>query len=150
MASRVARCSPQRLRRHRQDVPGDLVVAAVVADSRHLAEDAAERVEVDYEPLPYILDPEKSILPGAPLVHPEHGSNVLYRRKFVWGPVEEDFARAAHRLSFCVRWGRSATVPIETFGVAAQWEPVQQLLDVWASIQMPKFPDQTARALRLP
>lgn len=125
-------------------------VAAVVADSRHLAEDAAERVEVDYEPIPYILDAEKSIEPGAPLVHPEHGSNVLYRRKFVWGPVEEDFARAAHRLSFRVRWGRSATVPIETFGVAAQWDPAQQLLDVWASIQMPKFPDQTARALRLP
>jgi 2-furoyl-CoA dehydrogenase large subunit len=49
-----------------------------------------------------------------------------------------------------VRWGRSATVPIETFGIAAQWDPGTQLLDVWASIQMPKYPDQLARALRLP
>ena len=125
-------------------------VVAVVADSRALAEDAAERIEIDYEPTPYILDPEKAILPGAVLVHPEHGSNVLYRRKFVWGPVEADFARAKHTLSFRVHWGRSATVPIETFGVAAQWDPGSQLLDIWASIQMPKFPDQAARALRLP
>jgi len=125
-------------------------VAAVVADTRALAEDAAEKVEVDYEPSEYVLDPEQAAEPGAPLVHPLHGSNVLYRRKFVWGPVEEDFARAEHRLALRVRWGRSATVPIETFGVAAQWDPGQQLLDVWASIQMPKYPDQTARALRLP
>jgi len=125
-------------------------VVAVVADSRALAEDAAEKVEIDYEPTPYVLDPEKALLPDAVLVHPDHGSNVLYRRTFTWGPVEEDFARSQHQLSFRVRWGRSATVPIETFGVAAQWDPGRQLLDVWASIQMPKFPDQTARALRLP
>ena len=125
-------------------------VAAVVADSRALAEDAAEMVEVDYQPTVHVIDPEQALLPGAPLVHPEHGSNVLYRRKFVWGPVEDDFARSAHQLSFRARWGRSATVPIETFGVAAQWDPGRQLLDVWASIQMPKFPDLAARALRLP
>jgi len=125
-------------------------VAAVVADSRALAEDAAEKIEVDYEPTAYVLDPEKSIQPDAPLVHPAHGSNVLYRRKFVWGPVEEDFARAEQKLALRVRWSRSATVPIETFGVAAHWDPNQKLLDVWASIQMPKYPDQTARALRLP
>lgn len=125
-------------------------VVAVVADTRALAEDAAEKIEIDYEPTPYVLDPEKAILPDAVLVHPEHGSNVLYRRKFVWGPVEEDFKRSHHQLSFNARWGRSATVPIETFGVAAQWHPGTQLLDIWASIQMPKFPDQAARALRLP
>ncbi len=125
-------------------------VVAVVADSRALAEDAAEKVEIDYEPTPYVLDPEKALLPDSVLVHPDHGSNVLYRRTFTWGPVAEDFARSEHTLSFRVHWGRSATVPIETFGVAAQWDPGRQLLDIWASIQMPKFPDQTARALRLP
>ena len=124
-------------------------VVAVVADTRALAEDAAELVEIDYEPTPYVLDPEQAILPGAVLVHPDHGSNVLYRRTFTWGPVAEDFARSQHQLSFSVRWGRSATVPIETFGVAAQWDPGTGLLDVWASIQMPKYPDQLAKALRL-
>ena len=125
-------------------------VAAVVADSRALAEDAAELVEVEYEPLPHVIDPEEALRAGAPLVHPAHGSNVLYHRKFVWGPVEEAFARAKHKISFRAVWGRSATVPIETFGVAAQWSPGTEILDIWASIQMPKCPDQAAKALRLP
>jgi 2-furoyl-CoA dehydrogenase large subunit len=125
-------------------------VAAVVADSRALAEDAAELVEVEYEPLPHVIDPEQALEAGAPLVHPTHGSNVIFHRKFVWGPVEEAFAKAEHKLAFRATWSRSATVPIETFGVAAQWDAGQGILDVWASIQMPKYPDQLAKALRLP
>ncbi len=125
-------------------------VVAVAADTRALAEDAAELVEVEYEPLPPVVDPEAALAPGAPLVHAAHGTNLLYRRKFVWGPVEADFAAAPHRVSYRARWHRSATVPIETFGVVARWDSAARLLDVWASIQMPKFPDQLARALRLP
>ncbi len=125
-------------------------VAAVVADTRATAEDAAERVEVEYAPLPHVIDPEAALAPGAHLVHEAHGSNVLYRRKFLWGPVEEAFANADHRLSFRATWGRSSTVPIETFAVAARWDGAAGLLDLWASIQMPKYPDQVARALRLP
>ncbi|KPK05983.1 MAG: aldehyde oxidase [Betaproteobacteria bacterium SG8_39] len=125
-------------------------VAAVVADSRALAEDAAELVEVEYEPLPYVIDPEAALAADAPRVHPAHGSNVLYHRKFVWGEVDAAFAAAENHIAFRAVWGRNATVPIETFGVAASWDPGMQLLDVWASIQMPKYPDQTARALRLP
>ena len=125
-------------------------VAAVVADTRAIAEDAAELVEVEYESLAYVIDPEVSLAAGAHLVHEAHGSNILYHRKFVWGPVEEAFAKADHQLAFRATWGRSSTVPIETFGVAAQWDAGVGLLDIWASIQMPKFPDQTARALRLP
>jgi 2-furoyl-CoA dehydrogenase large subunit len=125
-------------------------VVAVVAESRAVAEDAAELITVDYEPLPHVMDPEAALLPEAPAVHAEHGSNVLYRRTFTWGPVDADFAAADHRLSFRARWHRSATVPIETFGVVAHWLPGPALLEIWASIQMPKFPDQLARALRLP
>ncbi|HUN50921.1 MAG TPA: molybdopterin cofactor-binding domain-containing protein, partial [Candidatus Sulfotelmatobacter sp.] len=125
-------------------------VVAVVAESRALAEDAAELVQVAYESLPHAADAEAAMRPDAPLVHPEHGSNVLYRRKFTWGPVAADFAAADERLAFRARWQRNSTVPIETFGVLASWSPGTQLLDVWASIQMPKFPDQLARALRLP
>src|SRR5882672_9028980 len=105
-------------------------VAAVVADTRALAEDAAERVEVEYEPLPHVIESEKAMQPGAPLVHPAHGSNVILHKRFVWGPVEEAFAKAEHKLAFRAAWGRSATVPIETFGVAAQWNPGTEILDV--------------------
>jgi 2-furoyl-CoA dehydrogenase large subunit len=122
----------------------------VVADSRALAEDAAEQVAVAYEPLPFNTDPERALDPAAPLVHPDHGSNVLLRKQFVWGPVDDDFRAAAHTIRYRARWGRSATVPIETFGVLARWDPGADLLEVWASIQMPKYADQIARALKLP
>lgn len=125
-------------------------VVAVVAESRALAEDAAEAVRVESEPLGYVVDAEAALDPGSVPVHPAHGSNVLLDRTFTWGPVDEDFARSEESLRFRVTWGRSATVPIETFGVVARWDAWQGVLDVWASIQMPKFADQTARALRLP
>lgn len=125
-------------------------VAAVVAESRALAEDAAERVVVDYAPLPFVLDAETALQPNSPPVHPEHGSNILLDRTFVWGDVEKHFAQSPRRLAFRVTWGRSSTVPVETFGVVAAWDPWAEMLDVWASIQMPKYADQIARALRLP
>ncbi len=125
-------------------------VAAVVAETRALAEDAAEWVVVNYETQPHIVDPEAATQLGAHLVHPAHGSNVIFQRKFVWGPVEQDFADCEHTLSYRVRWSRNATVPIETFAVACEWSDATGVLDVWASIQMPKFPDQMAKALRLP
>jgi 2-furoyl-CoA dehydrogenase large subunit len=125
-------------------------VAAVVADSRALAEDAAELVHVDYERLPFVLDGEAAFAPGSPLVHADHGSNVLLDRSFVWGEVEKDFAESPHRLALRVKWGRSSTVPVETFAVVTSFDPWREILDVWASIQMPRFPDQVAGALRLP
>jgi 2-furoyl-CoA dehydrogenase large subunit len=125
-------------------------VVAVVADTRALAEDAAEEVNVDYEPLPFVLDAEEALEKSSPLVHEAHGSNVLLDKTFVWGAVEEDFAEAPHKLKLRVKWGRSATVPIETFGVVASWDPWRDILDVWASIQMPRFPDQVGAALKIP
>jgi len=124
-------------------------VAAVVADNRYIAEDAAELVAVDYDPLPAVVDPEKAFESNDLVVHPEHGSNVLYHRKFEWGPVDDDFAAAANSLEFRARWSRNATVPIETFGAVAHWVPGEEILDVWASVQMPKYADQIADALKL-
>ncbi|MEY3380378.1 MAG: Carbon monoxide dehydrogenase large chain [Pseudomonadota bacterium] len=125
-------------------------VVAVVAESRALAEDAAELVEVDYEVSPQVINPVEAMQADAPLVHPEQGSNVIFDRTFNWGPVDQDMAACAHQLSYSVQWSRNATVPIETFAVCCQWNDSTGILDVWASVQMPKFPDQVAKALRLP
>ncbi len=125
-------------------------VAAVAAESRAQAEDASEKVRISYQPLPHVIDAEQALDPSSPPVHAAHGSNVLLDRTFVWGDVDRHFAESPRHLSFRVTWGRSSTVPIETFGVAARWDPWREILDVWASIQMPKYPDQIARALRLP
>jgi 2-furoyl-CoA dehydrogenase large subunit len=125
-------------------------VAAVVADNRALAEDAAEKVKVVYEKLPFVLDAEQALENSSPLVHQAHGSNVLLDRTFVWGEVDQDFAASPRKLSLRVKWGRSSTVPIETFGVLASWDPWRDMLDVYASIQMPKYPEQIAMGLKLP
>jgi CO/xanthine dehydrogenase Mo-binding subunit len=53
-------------------------------------------------------------------------------------------------LSLRVKWGRSSTVPIETFGVVASWDPWRDMLDVHASIQMPRYADQIGIALKIP
>jgi 2-furoyl-CoA dehydrogenase large subunit len=125
-------------------------VAAVVAETRALAEDAAEKVQIAWDRLPHITSAEQALDPASPPVHPDHGSNILLDKTFVWGDVERHFAESPRQLSFRVVWGRSSTVPIETFGVLAAWDPWHEILDVWASIQMPKFSDQIARALRIP
>jgi 2-furoyl-CoA dehydrogenase large subunit len=125
-------------------------VAAVVADSRALAEDAAELVHVEYEPLPFVLDAEAACAPDSPPVHADHGSNILLDRTFIWGDVEKDFADSPYHLSHRLKWGRSSTVPVETFGVVASWDPWREILDFYASVQMPKYPDQLSAVLRLP
>src|SRR6202171_1069007 len=81
-------------------------VVAVVADSRALAEDAAEKVHVTYEPLPFVINAEDALKPDSPPVHPAHGSNVLLDRTFVWGEIEKHFAESPRHLSFRVTWGR--------------------------------------------
>lgn len=125
-------------------------VAAVVAESRALAEDAAEAVVVNCEKLPIVVDGEEAYSPGSMPVHPAHGSNVLLDKTFTWGDVDGDFAGSAQELSFRVKWGRNSTVPIETFGVVTRWDAWNEMLDVWASIQMPKYSDQVANALGIP
>src|SRR4029078_8917600 len=84
-------------------------VAAVVADSRALAEDAAELVAVEYQPLPFVLDGEEAYRPGSAVVHEAHGSHGLRDRTFVWGEVDKDFAASPHKLKHRVTWGRSST-----------------------------------------
>ena len=125
-------------------------VAAVVAETRYIAEDAVEHVKVDYEPLPFVIDVEEAMKSDAPLVHPEHGSNILCNKAWSWGDVEGDFARSPFSLAFRARWSRCSTIPIETFIVTANWNEGREVLDIWASIQMPKYPEQVARSLGIP
>ncbi len=125
-------------------------VAIVVADDAYIAEDALDLIEVDYEPLEAVVDPEEAFAETERFVHPDHGSNVLYHGNFLWGPVEDDFAAADGSLGLRTRWGRSATVPIETFGVLASWNRGTEILDVWASIQMPNFVELLAATLGYP
>jgi len=100
-------------------------VAAVVAESRYLAEDAIELIDVSYEPLPVMADPEEAArATGDGVLHPERGdTNIAFRRSFDFGPVDEDFAQADHVIRRKLRWARSGAQPMETVGAVAEYNP---------------------------
>jgi carbon-monoxide dehydrogenase large subunit len=110
-------------------------VAAVAATSRYIAEDALERIEVDYDPLPPVIDPHKAIEPGGPLVFEEHGHNIMLQRDFRWGDVDGALRDAAQVFTESFRWNRLGANPLETFGVISQWDPVSGSLTCHGSFQ---------------
>jgi carbon-monoxide dehydrogenase large subunit len=111
-------------------------VAMVVADSRYVAEDAVELVEIDIEPETPVVDPEHAADDGAPAVHSELGSNVLLELPAVENPaVESAFASAPHVVTETFRQHRYACVPMETRGILASWDPAGRQLTVWLSTQ---------------
>jgi carbon-monoxide dehydrogenase large subunit len=109
-------------------------VAAVVALSRYASEDACELVEVDYEPLDAVVDPERALESDAPLLHEANGSNNFAHIEFERGDVAEEFARAAHVVEKRFHFGRTHAAPLEGRGGIADWS---RDLTVWSSTQMP-------------
>jgi carbon-monoxide dehydrogenase large subunit len=109
-------------------------VAAVVARSRYVGEDACEQIHVEYEPLEAVVDAERSLEEGAPLLHDEHGSNDFAHVEFESGDVEGAFAHAAHVFRKRFHFGRTHAAPLEARGVVAVWSDD---LTVWSSTQMP-------------
>lgn len=97
-------------------------VAVVVATSRHLAEDAAELVEVGYEQLPAVVDVRRALDGDAPILHDEAESNVATDRTLHFGQVDAAFAAAAHVVHGSFGFPRYSSTPIETYGVVANWE----------------------------
>jgi carbon-monoxide dehydrogenase large subunit len=109
-------------------------VAAVVAESRYLAEDAARLVEVEYDPLPAAGRIEEAHEPGAPRVHADLPDNVCFQTFYSKGDVAGAFERAALRVSVRLRRHRVAGVPIEPRGVLVRPEP-DGGLTAWSSAQ---------------
>ena len=95
-------------------------LAVVVARDRYVAEDALERIEVEYRELDAMVDPVAAAAPGTPLLHREVGSNVVSDRRFRYGDPGAAFANAEHRVAISVRYPRNACTPIEGFVVVAE------------------------------
>jgi 2-furoyl-CoA dehydrogenase large subunit len=112
-------------------------VAVVLAQNRDLAEDALERLAVEYRPLPAVVDPEAAAMSGAPQLHPAVGSNIVSDRSFRYGDPEAAFAAAAHRIAIATRYPRNAGTPIETFVVLAEHLPGDDSYEVTANFQGP-------------
>jgi len=112
-------------------------VVGIAAVDRATAEDAAELVQVEYEPLPPVLDPEEALKPDAPLVFEEIGSNVLWHDTFPYGDVEAAFANADLVVNERATIHRYSSTPLETFGVMARYEPATHSFTIWGHTQQP-------------
>jgi carbon-monoxide dehydrogenase large subunit len=111
------------------------VMALVVAESRYLAEDGAELVDVDIDPLPPVLDPAAAA-GGSPLVHPELGTNLADELPPTPRPdVDAVFASAAHVITETFGQHRYLPVPMETRGVVASWDRWSDRLELVISGQ---------------
>jgi len=98
-------------------------LAVVVARDRYLAEDAAEAVAVDYEPLDAVVDPSVA--------------EAIHERHFVYGDVDEAFTRAEHVVRTRFRVPRFTCLPVECYGVVCAWDDTAGRLTAWANFQGP-------------
>lgn len=114
-------------------------VVAVAAESRYVAEDALALVRVEYEPLPVVTTTASAMAEGAPLVHENLGSNVVYQHAFTFGDVDADFAAAAHVVRRELAWPRVTAAPLETNGAVVRHDPANGRMDVWSNTNLLNF-----------
>ena len=126
-------------------------IVGVVAESRYLAEDAAELITIDFEPLAGVNDPVEAIKPGAPLLHDEAQTNVLLSREFKRGDVDAAIAQAALRVGGRFRMHRKTAVAIEPRACLAEYEPGRDALTLHSATQVPGIVrDALSAALDMP
>jgi CO/xanthine dehydrogenase Mo-binding subunit len=112
-------------------------VALVIADSRYRAEDAAELLEIDYELLDVVLDPDGAVAESAPLLRPDVGTNVAGHLVVEVGDIDEAFAKADLVIKETFRTQRHAAVPLETRGLLAEYHADTESLTVWGAAKIP-------------
>ncbi|MGA7763628.1 MAG: xanthine dehydrogenase family protein molybdopterin-binding subunit, partial [Candidatus Binataceae bacterium] len=112
-------------------------VAVVIARDRYLAEDALELIQVEYEPLPAVVDAEDALRPGAPILHETVGSNEACHREIVYGDVEGAFAGADVVIRERFRYPKYSSTPIETYGVIAAYDPSTGVLTITSNFMGP-------------
>jgi carbon-monoxide dehydrogenase large subunit len=126
-------------------------VAVVVARSRYAAEDAAQLVELDLEPLPAVLDPEQSLAAGATIVHDTFGTNLIGGFTVGKGDAATALARAPRRLKRRFHHHRYAAMPMECRGVVGSHDPRTDAVTIWSSTQVVHWVRREAAAvLKLP
>jgi len=112
-------------------------VAAVVAESRAAATDAAALIEVDYEPLDAVADVEAALAADALKVYPDFPDNVCFRMVRKAGDVDAAFASAKNRVALRIAYPRIAPAPMEPRAIVASYDKPTDELTVWATTQQP-------------
>lgn len=127
-------------------------VAAVVAENPYSAYDALGLIEVEYEPLPAVLDPCVAMQPNSPLLYDEWGDNIQAHVNFKFGDIDQAFSQADRIITVSWREDRVSGFPIEPRGCVAWYNPWSDpSLRVWSSTQAPMLAQRyVAQALRIP
>jgi carbon-monoxide dehydrogenase large subunit len=112
-------------------------VAAVAAEDRYTARDALDLIEVDYEPLPVVSDPEKALEPGSAVVHSEWKDNAAFRWALKQGNLTKAFQDAHRIIKQRLVHQRLAPIALEPRGVLARYLPGERELTLWSSTQIP-------------
>jgi aerobic carbon-monoxide dehydrogenase large subunit len=126
-------------------------VAVVVADDRYAARDALDLIEVEYEPLTPLVNPEKAISKGAAAMHAGHKDNIAYKWELEGGDLKAAFKAADKVIKQRIVNQRLIPVPLEPRGVLAEYKPGEGQLTVWSSTQIPHLlRTQIASMLKYP
>ena len=112
-------------------------VCAVVAQSRALAEDACELIEIDYEELTPVTDPETALDPKTPVIHPELGDNLTFERTLDVGEVDKAAKESDAVVEQTFIFGRHTGVCNEGRAILADWNPGDERLTVYHATQAP-------------
>ncbi len=126
-------------------------VAVVVAGDRYAARDAMDLIEVDYELLTPVVDPEKAIAKDAPLLYEQFQDNVAYRWELEGGDVKKAFKQAHRVIKQRMVNQRLIPAAMEPRGVVADYKPGEKQLTIWSSTQIPHLlRTQMAAMLNVP
>jgi carbon-monoxide dehydrogenase large subunit len=126
-------------------------VAVVVAEDRYTARDALDLVQVDYEPLPVVTDPEKSLTPDSPVIHSEWPDNLAFSWQQEQGDVAGAFKQADRIVKQRLVHQRLAPIAMEPRGVLAHYLVDSKDLTVWSSTQIPHLlKTHLSQMLKLP
>lgn len=125
-------------------------VAMVVAETRYLAEDAIELIDVDYDPLPVVTDPDDALRPDAPIVQSGWEDNVALAVRAQVGDADAAFAEAAAVVTEEFHSHRYVASPIEPRAVLAASDPFSGRLTIWSCTQTPhRMRDHIASSLSM-
>ena len=126
-------------------------VVAVVAEDKYVAEDALEKIDVEYEVLPALIDPEKAMQETKVLVHESLGSNIVFQKTMRFGNFEKDYSTADIIVKEKLRWNRSSAEPLDTAGAIADYDEGTGILKIWAnSLTFTNFIWLYANSLKIP
>ena len=109
-------------------------VAVVLASDRYAAEDGLAAIEVDYEPLEAVTRPRLACEAGAPILHDELKSNVVWRQHYRYGDPDAAFAKADHVVRVALTFPKYNSTPLETYGVVAEYLPETRPVSSYTAI----------------